>query len=597
MRDPLPSLLVVSCLVLSGPTSGVAQQPPKKADPALKSLPESYKPVKPDPDKPVTQIKGYRAYTVLGFSVLLSDECVKQHAESTSERKPLDVLERELKSLAELMPPKPLATLRKVLIWVQWDEGRQVENGRKGAAVGIYQSSIRGEEHPLRKQAITILKLKSLTAEHQPDVDSGRCVMLHELAHAVHDQQLSFENADVKAAFKQGLERKLYDASMYAVTNDKEFFAELTCAYFNQLDYHPKTRADLKKHDPATYILMEKFWGKPKGDTAVSGGKASDVALKDLPLGKPVLGPKVGLDDLAGKPAAVLLWNVGTASSLGSLSKMNTLAAELEPFGLKVLAVHLTGAQRDDYADEVKQRGVKLAIAADLWTEDSIIKNFKDFPQVFVFGHDGSCTYQGAPFGAETAIRKVVGAALLSGGGADVAKALPTISENLRQGKPIFAVLPSILNAARDANADVSTAARTLLKQITATATATVEGAEALAATDPVAAYLKIETIPDQYKGTQLGSKAAALLTKWKADKGVQQELKARALLVPVQKLDIELSGKPGSFDPQLPRFQRDNEALLTQLHEAAAKLQKAYPKALSTEEALRIVRVYQASP
>ncbi|HMF13530.1 MAG TPA: hypothetical protein VKE94_14525, partial [Gemmataceae bacterium] len=30
-----------------------------------------------------------------------------------------------------------------------------------------------------------------------------------------------------------------------------------TCAYFDQLDYYPRKRADLKKHDTVTYRLME----------------------------------------------------------------------------------------------------------------------------------------------------------------------------------------------------------------------------------------------------------------------------------------------------------------------------------------------------
>jgi hypothetical protein len=34
------------------------------------------------------------------------------------------------------------------------------------------------------------------------------------------------------------MERKLLDERSYAATNELEFFAEMTCAYYDQLDYY-----------------------------------------------------------------------------------------------------------------------------------------------------------------------------------------------------------------------------------------------------------------------------------------------------------------------------------------------------------------------
>jgi hypothetical protein len=120
-------------------------------------------------------------------------------------------------------------------------------------------------KHPLKANNVTILRMLSLTLEHQPGHDSGRCVILHEMAHAVHHQLLGPGNRAVAAAYRQAMERGLYDRNQYITTNEPEFFAEASCAYFNQLSYYPRTRADLQEHDPFTYKLMLSVWGKQKG--------------------------------------------------------------------------------------------------------------------------------------------------------------------------------------------------------------------------------------------------------------------------------------------------------------------------------------------
>jgi hypothetical protein len=95
-------------------------------------------------------------------------------------------------------------------------------------------------------------------------------VVLHELAHAFHDQVLDFDNAEVIAAYDQAKEKKLYEEVLlytgkkvkhYGLTNHKEFFAEATEAYFGVNDFYPFVRAELNAHDPATFTLLEKIWG------------------------------------------------------------------------------------------------------------------------------------------------------------------------------------------------------------------------------------------------------------------------------------------------------------------------------------------------
>ena len=96
-------------------------------------------------------------------------------------------------------------------------------------------------------------------------------VILHELAHAYHDQILSFENRDILAAYNNMKAKGIYENVLlytgrkvrhYALTNHKEYFAESTEAYLGVNDFYPFTRAELKQHDPQMFDVMVKVWGQ-----------------------------------------------------------------------------------------------------------------------------------------------------------------------------------------------------------------------------------------------------------------------------------------------------------------------------------------------
>lgn len=109
-------------------------------------------------------------------------------------------------------------------------------------------------------------------------------VILHELAHAYHDQVLSFDEPRVEAAFegykKSGrgdnvLRHDGRKVRHYALTNRMEFFAEMTEAYFGGNDFYPFNRGELREAEPDTYAVLEHVWG-----TTVAPRKSS---AKDCP--------------------------------------------------------------------------------------------------------------------------------------------------------------------------------------------------------------------------------------------------------------------------------------------------------------------------
>ena len=96
-------------------------------------------------------------------------------------------------------------------------------------------------------------------------------VILHELAHAYHDQVLDFDHPEIIAAYNKAVEAGSYEQVLlytgkkvrhYALTNHKEYFAEGTEAYFYRNDFYPFVRAELKEHDPALHDLLKEIWGE-----------------------------------------------------------------------------------------------------------------------------------------------------------------------------------------------------------------------------------------------------------------------------------------------------------------------------------------------
>ena len=45
------------------------------------------------------------------------------------------------------------------------------------------------------------------------------------------------------------------------MTDQKEYFAECTEAFFGTNDHYPFVRAELKEHDPQMYAVVKEVWG------------------------------------------------------------------------------------------------------------------------------------------------------------------------------------------------------------------------------------------------------------------------------------------------------------------------------------------------
>lgn len=102
------------------------------------------------------------------------------------------------------------------------------------------------------------------------------CV-LHELAHAYHDQVLGFDEARIRDAYERYKKSGHGDAVLlitgerrrhYGLTDHKEFFAEMTEAYFGTNDFFPFNRGELMTAEPEIYKLMQTIWGPVQTEKA-----------------------------------------------------------------------------------------------------------------------------------------------------------------------------------------------------------------------------------------------------------------------------------------------------------------------------------------
>lgn len=201
---------------------------------------------------------------VEGWSVVLGADILREENRD-GRRKAITALANHLQRIEYIVPEDRLEKLVKLPIWLEWHNDKLSSmqyHPDRGWLIG------HGHDPRLAKH-VHIPRADDL---YDPRTWAKHpYVVLHELAHAYHDQVLSFDNEEVIKVFDAAKEKKLYDDVLlytgervrhYALTNHKEYFAETTEAYIGVNDFYPFVRAELKEHDPAGFALMEAVWGK-----------------------------------------------------------------------------------------------------------------------------------------------------------------------------------------------------------------------------------------------------------------------------------------------------------------------------------------------
>ena len=206
-----------------------------------------------------TPTSDYEARVVEGWTVRVNRALL--HPTSASGAPALRLLAHRLHEVSRAVPLGACEELRKVPIWLGLDDGH----------------SPLAEYHPsadwLRSNGYNPEKAKGVEIGNasrflQADREQP-CMLLHELAHAYHDRVLGFGHPGLRAAYARAKAAGAYDAVLrstgkverhYALTDEKEYFAEGTEAWFGVNDFYPFVRAELERHDPGLAGLLGELW-------------------------------------------------------------------------------------------------------------------------------------------------------------------------------------------------------------------------------------------------------------------------------------------------------------------------------------------------
>ena len=199
-----------------------------------------------------------------GWTLAVDPQLLAKENEEVA-AKAMTALANHLQRVKYIVPEERVKQLQKLPIWIELNNA-QLGNMQYHPDRGWLLAH--GHDPRLVKH-VHIPRAKELYAPHM--WSKHPYVVLHELAHAYHDQVLSFDHPEIIAAFDQAKEDGIYEEVLlytgrkvrhYGLSNHKEYFAESTEAYFGVNDFYPFVRAELKEHDPKMFALLEKIWGK-----------------------------------------------------------------------------------------------------------------------------------------------------------------------------------------------------------------------------------------------------------------------------------------------------------------------------------------------
>jgi hypothetical protein len=171
----------------------------------------------------------------------------------------IKLLEATLADVTFVVPADHLAKLQAVPIVLDLTHG-------KLHAMQYHPSPEWLQEHGYARElakCVHICEAADFVAARQ--VNEQPWVLLHELAHAYHDHVLGFDDPRIVAAYERFKESGHGDSMLlitgqhvrhYGLTDPKEFFAEMTEAYFGMNDSFPFNRVELAVCDSRGFAWL-----------------------------------------------------------------------------------------------------------------------------------------------------------------------------------------------------------------------------------------------------------------------------------------------------------------------------------------------------
>ena len=215
------------------------------------------------PDKAPPLPASHTTRQIEGWTVRVDDRLLQGDGAASGERA-IKLLTARLVAISVVMPEAKLARLREVPIQLDLTHGALHPMQYHPSAQWLKANGYSGELAKCVHIPDAREFLSPFENHRQP------WAVLHELAHAYHDLVLGFDDARIKAAWKKFRDGGRYTSVVtspgpmrrhYALTDEKEFFAEMTEAYFGTNDFYPFVAGELKHSEPEIFALLRDIWG------------------------------------------------------------------------------------------------------------------------------------------------------------------------------------------------------------------------------------------------------------------------------------------------------------------------------------------------
>jgi hypothetical protein len=219
------------------------------------------------PSKLLPQPTSHTARQIEGWTVRIDDRLLTGDDAPLGERA-IKLLSARLLLITLAVPEQPLAKLRGVTIQLDLTHGALRNMQYHPSAAWL-------KEHGYSEQLAKCVHIPDAQEFLSPFENHRQpWAVLHELAHAYHDQALGFDEPRIHAAYEKFRDGGRYKSVLtspggthehYALTNEKEFFAEMSECYFGTNDFYPFVAGELKQAEPDVFALLRDIWGPLPG--------------------------------------------------------------------------------------------------------------------------------------------------------------------------------------------------------------------------------------------------------------------------------------------------------------------------------------------
>src|SRR5258706_1142962 len=222
----------------------------------LGAAPAATRPAAPKPT-------GHEIRQIEGWTVHVDDRLLRGDDKELGERA-LKLLGNRLADIVRVATDEKVERLRQVHIWLDLSHGE------------LRSAQYHPSRGWLREHGYDEALTRCVHIPDAADFASSRLahaqpwMVLHELAHAYHDQVLGFEEPRIKAAWKRFVDGGKYKSVLhisgrmrphYGLVDQKEFFAEMSEAYFGMNDFFPFNTGELQREEPELFKLLVEIWG------------------------------------------------------------------------------------------------------------------------------------------------------------------------------------------------------------------------------------------------------------------------------------------------------------------------------------------------